>query len=205
LYLKSSTGIGNEELLLETGVPLFADDWSRDGRYLVFESNDPKTKFDLWILPMTGDRKPYPFLRTDFNETHSQISPDGRWVAYVSDESGRAEVYIQSFTPSGGKWQISTGGGDQPKWREDGKELFYVSSAKRLMAVPVSTAGSAIEAGLPVQLFEVFVPSRTLTGDRNDYVVMDNGQKFIVSSFVDREKARPIAIVSNWVSTIKSN
>ena len=205
LYLKSSTGIGNEELLLETGVPLFADDWSRDGRYLIFESSDPKTKFDLWILPMTGDRKPYPFLRTDFNETHSQISPDGRWVAYVSDESGRAEVYIQSFTPSGGKWQISTGGGDQPKWREDGKELFYVSSAKRLMAVPVSTAGSAIEAGLPVQLFEVFVPSRTLTGDRNDYVVMDNGQKFIVSSFVDREKARPIAIVSNWVSTIKSN
>jgi len=205
LYQKDSAGVGKEELLLQTGSQLYADDWSRDGRYLIFESADPKTKFDLWILPMTGDRKPYPFLRTDFNETHSQISPDGRWVAYVSDESGRAEVYIQSFAPSGGKWQISTGGGDQPKWRQDGKELFYISSARRLMAVSISpTMGSAIEAGIPVQLFELFVPTRPLTGDRNDYVVMENGQKFIVCSFVDREKARPIAIVSNRMTTVKA-
>ena len=205
LYLKNSTGIGNKELLLQTGSPLFADDWSRDGRYIIYESNGSKTKFDLWILPITGDRKPYPFLQTDFNETHSQFSPDGRWVAYVSDESGRAEVYIRSFTASGGKWQISSGGGDQPQWRQDGKELFYLSPAKRLMAVSINTiAGPAIEAGIPVQLLELFVQARSLTGDRNDYVVMENGRKFIVCSFVDREKARPITIVSNWISMIKT-
>jgi len=203
LYQKNSTGTGSEEPLLHTGVELYADDWSLDGRYILYESSDPKTKFDLWVLPMTGDRKPYPFLQTEFNETHSQISPDGRWVAYVSDESGRPEVYVQSFAALGGKWQISTGGGDQPKWRRDGKELFYLSSAKTLMSVPV-TSGAAFEAGIPVELFELFVSAKSMTGDRNDYVVADNGQKFLVCSFVDKESARPITVVSNWMTALKS-
>lgn len=146
---------------------------------------------------MTGERKPFAFLQTEFNETHSQFSPDGRWVAYVSDESGRPEVYVQSFAPSGGKWQVSTGGGDQPEWRRDGKELFYLSSAKQLMSVPV-ISGAAFQAGIPAPLFEVFVPAKSMTGDRNDYVVADNGQRFLVCSFVDKELARPIIVVSNW-------
>ncbi|MEK6302634.1 MAG: protein kinase [Acidobacteriota bacterium] len=202
LYQKNSAGTGNEEPLLHTGVDLYADDWSLDGRYILYESNDPKTKFDLWVLPMTGDRKPFPFLQTEFNDTHSQFSPDGRWVAYVSDESGRPEVYVQSFAGSGGKWPISTGGGDQPKWRRDGKELFYLSSAKKLMSVSL-TSGAAFEAGIPVELFELFVPAKSSTGDRNDYVVADNGQKFLVCSFVDKESARPITVVSNWMAALK--
>ena len=203
LYQKNSTGTGSEESLLHTGVDLYADDWSPDGRYILYESTDPKTKFDLWVLPMTGDRKPYPFLQTEFNETHSQMSPDGRWVAYVSDESGRPEVYVQSFAASGGKWQISTSGGDQPKWRRDGKELFYLSSARRLMSVSV-TSGAAFEAGIPVELFEVFLPIKSMTGDRNDYVVADNGQRFLVCSYVDKESARPITVVSNWMTALKN-
>ena len=202
LYQKNSTGTGSEEPLLHTGVDVYADDWSLDGRYILYESNDPKTKFDLWLLPMTGERKPYPFLQTEFNETHSQVSPDRRWVAYVSDESGRPEVYVQSFAASGGKWQISTGGGDQPKWRRDGKELFYLSSAKKLMSVSV-TSGAAFEAGIPVELFEVFVPAKSMTGDRNDYVVADNGRKFLVCNYVDKESARPITVVSNWMTALK--
>src|SRR6185295_17147348 len=99
LYQKNSTGTSSEEILLQTGVELYADDWTLDGRYILYEASDPKTKFDLWILPMTGERKPFPYLQTEFNETHSQFSPDGRWVAYVSDESGRPEVYVQSFPP----------------------------------------------------------------------------------------------------------
>jgi len=203
LYQKNSAGTGNEEPLLHTGVDLYADDWSMDGRYILYESNDPKTKFDLWVLPLTGDRKPYPFLQTEFNDTHSQFSPDGRWVAYVSDESGRPEVYVQSFAASGGKWQISTGGGDQPQWRRDGKELFYLSSTKKLMSVSI-TSGAAFEAGIPVELFELFVPAKSSTGDRNDYVVADNGQKFLVCSFVDKEGARPITVVSNWMIAQKN-
>jgi Tol biopolymer transport system component len=202
LYQKNSTGTGSEEVLLQTGAELYADDWSLDGRYILYESNGPKTRFDLWVLPMTGDRKPFPFLQTEFNETHSQFSPDGRWVAYVSDESGRPEVYVQSFAPSGGKWQISTGGGDQPEWRRDGKELFYLSSSKQLMSVPI-ISGAPFEAGIPVQLFEVFVPVKSLTGDRNDYVIADNGQKFLVCSLVDKEIARPITVVSNWRAALK--
>ena len=201
LYQKNSSGTGNEELLLNTDVELFADDWSLDGRYLLYESNDPKTKFDLWLLPMVGDRKPVPFLQTQFNEAHAQFSPEGRWVAYASDESGRAEVYVQAVGASGGKWQISTGGGDQPRWRRDGKELFYLSPARQLMSVPI-ISGAAFEAGIPVQMFELFVPSKSLTGDRNDYVVADNGRKFLVCNFVDRERARPITLVSNWMAAL---
>jgi eukaryotic-like serine/threonine-protein kinase len=181
---------------------LYADDWTIDGRYILYESHDPKTKFDLWVLPMTGERKPFVFLQTEFNETHSQFSPNGRWVAYVSDESGRPEVYVQSFAPSGGKWQISTGGGDHREWRRDGKELFYLSSAKQLMSVPVES-GAAFEAGIPAPLFEVFVPAKSMTRDRNDYVVAENGQRFLVCSFVDKERARPITVVSNWRAALK--
>ncbi len=203
LYQKNSSGTGGEEPLLHTGNDVYADDWSLDGRYIVYESNDPNTKFDLWILPMTGDRKPYPFLHSEFNETHAQFSPDGRWVAYVSDESGRPEVYVQSFAASGGKWQVSTNGGDQPEWRRDGRELFYLSSAKTLMSVPV-TSGDAFEAGIPVELFELFVAAKSSTGERNDYVVAGNGQKFLVCSFVDRESSRPITVVSNWMRALKN-
>jgi len=202
LYQKNSAGTGAEELVLHTGADLYADDWSIDGRYILYESADPKTNFDLWVLPMTGDRKPFPFIQTEFDETHSQFSPDGRCIAYVSNESGRPEVYVQSFGAAGGKWQISTGGGDQPKWRRDGKELFYLSSTKRLMSVAIKS-GAAFEAGIPAELFEIFVPAKSSTGDRNDYVVADNGQKFLVCSFVDKEAARPITVVTNWTAPLK--
>jgi eukaryotic-like serine/threonine-protein kinase len=203
LYQKSATGTGSEELLLESGRELYADSWSSDGRQIIYELNDPKTKFDLWVLPMVGERKPYPFIQTEFNETHSQFSPDGRWVAYVSDESGRAEVYVQGFGGAGGKWQISTGGGDQPQWRGDGKELFYVSPDKQIMTVSIK-GGTALEAGIPVRLFEVFIPTSNLSGNRNYYVVADNGKKFLVCSYVSKEKARPITVVSNWTTAVKN-
>jgi len=202
LYQKNSTGTGSEESLLQGGVEMYADDWSLDGRYLLYESNDPKTRFDLWVLPMVGDRKPFVFLQTGFNETHAQFSPDGRWVAYVSDETGRAEVYVQSFAASGGKWQISTSGGDQPKWRRDGKELFYLAPDKQLMSVAIKP-GTAFEADIPVPMFEVFVPSASLAGNRNYYVVADGGQKFLVCSLVDKERVRPITVVSNWMAGLK--
>ncbi len=121
-YRKASSGAGNDELILKGKGVAYPNSWSRDGKYLIYEMNGSvKTKMDLWVLPMVGEPTPFPYLESEFIEAHSQFSPDGRWVAYSSDESGRAEVYVQSFPISGGKWQISTTGGDQPQWRGDGK------------------------------------------------------------------------------------
>ena len=109
--------------------------WSRDGRFILFSQVDPKTSFDVWVLPMVDGRpgKPYPFLASQFEERNAFFSPDGRWVAYSSTESGSAEVYVRPFPGPGGQWQVSTGGGIQPMWRVDGLELYFVSPDGRLM------------------------------------------------------------------------
>src|SRR5207249_5041905 len=128
LFQKPANGAGQEQILVAAKNSNFADDWSRDGRYIIYEYEDPKTKYDLWVLPMFGDRKPFPYVQSDFNEAHAKFSPDGKWVAYGSDEIGRTEIYVRRFPNAGaGKWQVSTGGGDQPYWRADGKELFYLA------------------------------------------------------------------------------
>ena len=121
------------------------DDWSPDGKYILYEKVDPKSKFDLWVLPTSGDNKPVPYLQTESNEAHARFSPNGKWVAYASDESGRTELYVQSFPAGRGKWQISTSGGDQPSWRRDGKELFYVAPDGKLRAVEIEEADSTFQ------------------------------------------------------------
>ncbi len=203
LYQKISSGAGSDELLLHTEGNAYPDDWSLDGRFILYElDGGPKTKYDLWVLPLAGERKPFPFLQTEFTETHAQFSPDGRWVAYASDESGRAEVYVQSFPASGGKWQVSTSGGDQPHWRRDGKELFYLAPDKRLMAGPVA-AGASFEAGAPVALFPTRVPRADLTGDRNHFAVTPDGQRFLVNNLLEEGNTQPITLVLNWASALK--
>ncbi|HVG30478.1 MAG TPA: protein kinase [Pyrinomonadaceae bacterium] len=204
LYQKIASGAGGDELLLKTDYNTFADDCfsGKAGEFLLYEIDGPQGRFDLWVLPLTGERKPYPFLQTEFNETHSQFSPDGRFVAYVSDESGRAEVYVQSFPASGGKWQISTTGGDQPQWRRDGRELFYLAPDKTLMAVPVA-AGDSFEPGSPVALFATRVPGGSLTGDRNHFVAAADGQRFLVNNLVDEGNTQPLTLVLNWAASLK--
>lgn len=202
LYQKVATGAGNDEVFLESKAHTLPDDWSQDGRYLILERADPKTKLDLWALPLFGERKPTLFLQTQFNETHARFSPDGRWLAYVSDQSGRAEVYVQPFPSSAGKWQISTNGGDQPAWRRDGKELFYLAADKKIVAVEVK-AGSTFETGAQRALFQTRVRDNTLTGDRNQYAVASNGQRFLVVTPVSESSAAPITVVLNWHSDLK--
>ena len=134
-------------------------DWSPDGRFLLYRSIDPKTGSDIWALPLDGDRKPFPVVQTNFDERDGQFSPDGKWIAYQSNESGRFEIYVQPFPGPGGKSQVSTNGGAQVRWRRDGKELFYIALDGRLMAVPIRLAsnGQAVEAGTPVPLFATHV------------------------------------------------
>src|SRR5262249_36630314 len=115
MFQKIASGAGQEESLLKSTTPNNPTDWSRDGHFILYDNADPKTLYDMWVLPLMGDRKPQPFLQTPFNEQGGRFSPDGKWIAYISDESGRSEVYVQSFPPTGAKWQISTNGGFIPR------------------------------------------------------------------------------------------
>jgi Tol biopolymer transport system component len=203
LYQKAASGAGKDELLLKTVIAKYPDDWSLDGKFILYESVDPKTKFDLWVLPMFGDHKPTPYLQTESNETHARFSPDGRWVAYASDESGRSEVYVQSFPATGGKWQISSGGGDQPQWRRDGKELFFVAADGKLMAAEVNPGASTFQAGVPQPLMGLHVPTIGITSIRNYYLVAADGKRFLIVNSMDDAASFPITVILNWPSLLK--
>lgn len=202
LYQRLATGAGGDELLLSSDHTMIADDWSKDGRFLLYEQHRAGTNRDLWILPMTGDRKPFLFLQTEFDETHAQFSPDSRWIAYVSNESGRPEVYVQSFPASGGKWQVSVDGGDQPQWRPDAKEIFYMRPDRKLMAVSV-TAGDSFQQGAPAALFQTRVETSNSTGARNNYLVTADGQRFLVNNIILDSGSQPINVVINWTAQLK--
>ncbi|MBI2833800.1 MAG: serine/threonine-protein kinase, partial [Acidobacteria bacterium] len=148
LWEKVASGGESEQRLAELVGVNEPTDWSSDGRFVTYTNTESPTRADLWVLPLFGDRKPYPFLKTEFDESQARFSPDGRWMAYVSNESGRLEVYVRPFPGPGTKWQISPNGGSQPQWRRDGKELFYIAADHRLMAVAVKS-GAMFEAAAP--------------------------------------------------------
>lgn len=168
----------------------FLYDWSRNGQYLIYTETNPQTKVDLWILPLKGDRQPRPFLRTPYNEDTPQFSPDGHWVAYVSDESGHNEVYVASFPGGEGKWQISTGGGSQPRWPANG-ELFYESSAGQIVAVQTKLGGAQFEWMTPKRLFAKPMPGR-------NYDVAPQGDRLLMMTPAEGSAHDELKIVINW-------
>jgi len=198
IYQKASTG--SEEVLLESDETKTANSWSADGRFIVYTSADAKanTKEDLWILPLFGDHKPFPFLRTQFNESFAQFSADGHWIAYVSDESGSNQVYIAPFPGPGGKWQASRAGGSEPRWRGDGKELFFLAPDNKLMAVEVNAKEFTLEIGNAQLLFEV----HPATSPGTHYDVTGDGKRFLVDSSGEGSSA-PITLVVNWTADLK--
>ena len=199
LYETSATGAGREERLLITGQVLAASDFSRDGRFLLYSSADPKTRNDIWALPIVGGGKPFPVVQTSANEHHAQFSPDGKWIAYQSDESGRDEVYLQPFPGPGGRSPMSTNGGVQVRWRRDGKELFYIALDGRLMAVPVqlSADGGTVEAGAPAALFLTRVFAVQGINIRQQYMPSPDGQRFLIDSVTEPAQS-PITVILNW-------
>jgi len=201
LYLKSASGAGNEELLFKSNERKWPGDWSRDGRFIICTSRSPTTKDDLWVMPMTGDQKPFLYLQSSNDEDHPRFSPDGHFVAYTSDEHGRWEVYVQTFPASGGKWVVSANGGAQPRWRRDGKELFFIAPDRKLMAVDVKLEGSLFEAGVPKVLFQTNVPS--YPNPRNVYDVSADGQRFILVTPPEETSSTPITVVANWTTDLK--
>jgi eukaryotic-like serine/threonine-protein kinase len=201
LYWKLSSGAGADELLLGSDQNKVPADWSSDGRFLLFRSNDPQTGYDLWVLPVSGDKKPFPFLKTPFEEREGQFSPDGKWIAYESNESGRFEIYVQPFPGPAGKFQISTNGGAQPRWNKNGKEIFYVSLDSKMMTVPVklSPDGDSLETGTPAALFPVRIAYGPLPGPfKQQYAVSSDGQRFLVNIAADEGATSPITIIYNW-------
>ncbi|MBK8315636.1 MAG: PD40 domain-containing protein [Acidobacteria bacterium] len=200
IYQKLASGVGPEELLSKADVAISPVSWSADGRFLLYSRFDPKTTLDLWVLPMAADRQPTVFLQTPFAEGPGSFSPDGRWIAYQSDDQGRFEVYVQTFPASGGKWQISTNGGTHPWWRSDGKELYYLSADGKLMAVEVKPGGS-FEAGAPRALFDL-APARALAGF-NSYAVTAAGDRFLFVTAREEAASLQFTVVTNWTAEAK--
>jgi Tol biopolymer transport system component/predicted Ser/Thr protein kinase len=170
-------------------------DWRPDGTLIAYEATDPVTASDVWVLPMTGDRTPTAFVKTRFNETAPRFSPDGRWLAYVSDEAGQPDVYVRPFPGPGEAQRVSSSGGARPRWRHDGKELFYIVG-QRMMAVPVS-ATTSLDAGAAVLLFDR-KPARII-----DFDVTADGQSFLINSEVSGPETKPMNIVVNWMAALK--
>jgi hypothetical protein len=200
LYQKPSNGSGAEEPLLESDVRVAPDAWSRDGSSLVYETIGPETASDLMLLPL-GTRTPSPLVRTKFFETAAQISPDGNWLAYQSDESGNPEIYVDAFPQGGAKLKVSTEGGATPRWRGDSRELFYTRStlnSLRMVAASLKVNGPTLEAGSPAQLFEFPYLGVTHPSQYRTYDVSADGQRFLVLRLAAEEVGTTVEVVLNW-------
>jgi serine/threonine protein kinase len=196
LYVKDSAGTANEEPLVVSGTFKVPSDWSPDGRVLLFQMNDARTRggWDLWTYS-TADRKATPFLQTPFNEVQPKFSPDGRWFAYVSNESGKEEVYVVPFPGPGGKWQVSTTGGRAPSWTRGGREIVYHAPGDEIMAVEVRTVPT-FQAGIPQALFKTTVqrpPGR-------QFDVTPDGERFLVNLRPGDQVSDPVTLVQNWAA-----
>jgi eukaryotic-like serine/threonine-protein kinase len=206
IYQKTSNGVGNEEVLLKSDELQYLYDWSPDGHFLVY-GIAAASHFDLWYLPLAGDdRKPKPYLQGQFTLTYAQFSPDGRFVAYTSDETGRSEIYVRPFPNAlGGRWLVSTNGGTQPRWRRDGKELFYISADSKMMAAGVTTTPEFKKLNDPKALFTAPVLGGVSAVNVFRYDVSRDGQRFLIdASATETAAARPpITVVLNWQALLK--
>lgn len=202
LYQVQANGAGKPERLLKAERNRTTMSLSPDGRVVLFEMPTEKGPAAFWTMPLSGDRQPTVYLETQFNQGTATFSPDGRWVAYNSDETGRPEVYVQSFPTPGAKLQVSAAGGADPRWRRDGKELYYVTPEEKLAAVSV-TLGSTVELGTPAVLFEAHLANINVASDRPQYDVAPDGRRFLVNAASRQTQATPVTVILNWTSALK--
>jgi Tol biopolymer transport system component len=198
LYVKPATGVGAEQLLHKVpgASDVAAADWSPDGRLLLYSPLTGDSVRDVWALPLMGDRKPYPVLNQKYNELRPRFSPDGRWMLYISGETGRNEVYVQAFPPSGGKWQVSVNGANVGHWRKDGREIVFEALDRKIMAVDVKL-DTTFEAGIPRPLFEV---PAAIVGSR--LAMTADGQRFLVPLPSKSDESAALRVVLNWPAEI---
>jgi hypothetical protein len=202
---QKTVGGGQEEPAVEgvvsAAAATFPIDMSGDGQVLLYEQSTPRG-YDLGVLTLAGERTSSTFLSTPFNEVQGRFSPNTRWVAYASDESGSFQVYVRPFPAASGQTPISIDGGMQPEWRRDGKELFYISADGKLTAVPVTTDGATFSAGTPHALFDVEVPEPNPPYP-TDYAVTADGQRFLVNTVVDQPTHPALTVILNWTAGLK--
>ena len=179
--------------------------WSADGRFVLYFSLDPQTSTDLWVVPMAGERTPQVFLKTPFGEVWGAFSPDGRWVAYESNGSGRTEIYLRPFVPPGstdaeaaGQWQVSTAGGIHPVWRGNGEELYYLNPEGAMMAVPVNAGGDTPELGNPETLFSTHIVGGGVDAAQGRQYDVSADGRFLINTELEGTEAAPITLIQNW-------
>jgi eukaryotic-like serine/threonine-protein kinase len=197
LMLKNANGTGQEEMALQSQYTVYMNDWSSDGRYLVYTQQNPEGRFELWLLPLTSDRKPRPLLQSGFNDSQGEVSPDSKWIAYTSDESGGFnEVYVTSFPTPGTRWRVSSAGGSFPRWTRDGKELFYRALDGTLMVASIRTASQGLAFGTPAALFRVPEPVGMFA---YPYDVAPDGKKILalMPSKLSGDSSS-LTVVVNW-------
>ena len=200
LYEKAASGTGPEKELWSCGETVLAGDWSSDGRFILVNRLSSKESWDIWVFPTDGAAKPFPFVQGAFTEVLPTFSPDARYVTYMSNESGRFEIYVQQFPGPGGKWQVSAAGGVEPHWSADGKTIYFRGLDMKMMAAAVD-AGTTFTAGVPQPLFD----ARLQPGQRrNSFLVTRDGQKFLILSPMGKERIAPITVVLHWPETLHS-
>jgi Tol biopolymer transport system component len=194
IYEKSTEGTGQEALVLRGGTNVVPLDWSPDGKWILFAQQDPANGSDLWLVAADGSHAAMPYLHERFNEQSGVFSPDGHWVAYESDESGKTQIYVQAMPAGGAKYQISIDGGTSPEWRRDGKELFFVSQDQTLMAAPIAL-DARVDAGVPQRLFP---------GVDSAFAVSRDGQRILLNVPAEggSRVIPPITVVSNWPASL---
>jgi DNA-binding winged helix-turn-helix (wHTH) protein/Tol biopolymer transport system component len=199
LYVRARAGEPHVTPLISDQSVKVLNDWSPDARHIVFTRHDPQTKLDLWTVPLSGGAA-RPVLKTSFNEVQARISPDGRWIAYASDESGTQEVYVRRYPALDDPHMISIGGGGQPQWRADQQELFYLSDDRSLMAVTVTDAGR-VSYGVPRRLFRTSIADGPSSA-RESYAVRADGRSFLIDARRDADMPPPITMMLNWSAAL---
>lgn len=199
VYVKSASGVGAEQLLqkVQTAGTLGVADWSPDAKTILYNALAADSGYDTWALPLAGDRKPIAILSQKFNEYRTRLSPDGKWLLYTSNETGRDEIYVRAFPPSGGKWQVSVDGGNFAYWRRDGKEIVFDSIDRKIMAVDVKL-GEIFEAGVPRPLFSI---PGGIVGLR--FAMTADAQRFLVPLAPQSGERPSIRTVLNWSAGLK--
>jgi eukaryotic-like serine/threonine-protein kinase len=200
LYVRNMVGPVHDQVVVHDDQRKTLSDWSPAGDYLVYATLNPSTKLDLDLLPMSGNKKPVPLLHAAFNESQGRIAPNGRWIAYVSDESGRQEIYVQRFPSLGNKQIVSIGGGSEPIWRKDGKELFYLLPNDSIVSVPFKPTEPPV-IGQPEVLFRAPINSTT---SRNHYAVTPDGQRFLIDVEDQSSYMSPITVVVDWTHRLET-
>jgi Tol biopolymer transport system component len=211
LYWQEASGGRAAELLLHSANRKTVSDWSRDGKYLVYTEIDPRSRSDIWYLSnpswKSQENKPEPFLQTGFDESQGQLSPDTHWIAYTSDETGRSEVYVRPFPGGPGKWKISADGGLEPRWRRDGKEIFYIDPAtyprEKLMAAAVQASSGGLTIASPRLLFEFRSPLTVPLVNVFAYSPAADGQRFLATVLSGTEAAT-LNVITNWEKAASS-